>query len=70
MGPFEEQLSLINSLCCRMSKGWRGWRGMVKHKSEYIAAVRFDTEMVCKSDVLVVPVQGGLGIRWRHVIRV
>jgi hypothetical protein len=32
---------------------------MVEHKSEYIAAARFDTEMVCKSDVLVVPVQGG-----------
>jgi hypothetical protein len=42
---------------------------MVEHKSEYIAAARFDTEMVCKSDVLVVPVQGGLGIRWGDVIR-
>ena len=39
----------------------------VEHRSEYIAAARFDTEMVYQSDVLVVPVQGGLGIRWRHL---
>jgi hypothetical protein len=51
-------------------QGVEGVEGVVEHKSEYIAAVRLVTEMVCKSDVLVVPVQGGLGIRWRHVIRV
>jgi hypothetical protein len=64
-GAPEEQLPLINILCCRMSKGW--WRWSTSRSTEYIAAARFDTEMVYQSDVLVVPVQGGLGIRWRHL---